>query len=250
MKKERFSAKALKTMLRKQKIATMEELKRALGTDVKMTVFRKLRGLYYHTSYSHRGKYYTLNEIVRFDEQGLWSFQSVWFSRYGTLLETAKVFVNNSEAGYSSYELESALHVEVKQALLHLIKGGSIYREKMSGVYIYFSSDPVTRKRQMLFRQDMESMPCVGFEVLSHELKAAVILFFSLLDEKQRRLYSGLESIKMGHGGDRRIADLFGLDPHTVAKGRRELMSADFEQKAIRRKGGGRKPVEKKSPKS
>ena len=38
---------------------------------------------------------------------------------------------------------------------------------------------------------------------MSHELQAAIILFFSVLDEKQRRLYAGLESQKFGHGGDR-----------------------------------------------
>ena len=46
------------------------------------------------------------------------------------------------------------------------------------------------------------------------ELKAAVILFFSLLDEKQRRLYAGLEAVRIGHGGDRRVAELLGVDVH------------------------------------
>ena len=47
------------------------------------------------------------------------------------------------------------------------------------------------------------------------ELQAAIVLFCSLLDERQRRLYAGLEALKLGHGGDRRIADLLGLDPTT-----------------------------------
>ena len=54
-------------------------------------------------------------------------------------------------------------------------------------------------------------------------LKVLIILFFSLLDEQQRRLYAGLEAHKFGHGGDRRIAEFFGLDAHTVARGRQEL---------------------------
>jgi hypothetical protein len=71
-----------------------------------------------------------------------------------------------------------------------------------------------------------------------------------MLDEKQRRLYAGLESLKLGYGGDRRIAGFIGLDPHTVAKGRRELLEQDFEVDRIRKAGGGRKPVEKKLLKS
>jgi hypothetical protein len=52
----------------------------------------------------------------------------------------------------------------------------------------------------------------------------------------------------MGHGGDRKISDLLGLDPHTVAKGRRELFSGSVPRGRIRKAGGGRKRVEKKRP--
>ena len=81
------------------------------------------------------------------------------------------------------------------------------------------------------------------------ELKAVIVLFFSLLDERQRRLYAGLESLKLGHGGDRRIAELLGLDPGTVASGRKQLLAQDVEQGRVRREGGGRPPAEKKRPK-
>ena len=63
----------------------MEELKEALGTDVNMTVIRKLQELGYRSSYSHGGRYYTLPGIAEFDELGLWSFRSIWFSAQGTL---------------------------------------------------------------------------------------------------------------------------------------------------------------------
>lgn len=73
------------------------------------------------------------------------------------------------------------------------------------------------------------------------------MLFFSLLDERQRRLYAGLESQKFGHGGDRKIAELLGLDVHTVAKGRREVLAGkEVDPDRVRRQGGGRKAVEKK----
>jgi hypothetical protein len=77
-------------------------------------------------------------------------------------------------------------------------------------------------------------------------LRAAIVLFFSLLDERQRRLYAGLEAQKFGHGGDRKIAELLGLDVHTVAKGRGELFAGDVDPERVRRQGGGRKTAEKK----
>jgi len=39
---------------------------------------------------SRRGQFYALAEIVNFDENGLWPFDSVRFSRHGTLLNTAE----------------------------------------------------------------------------------------------------------------------------------------------------------------
>src|ERR1035438_1782193 len=86
-------------------------------------------------------------------------------------------------------------------------------------------------------------------EVSEEELKASILLFYSLLDEQQRRLYAGLESLKLGRGGDRSLADFLELDPHTVARGRQQLLAQDVEVDRARRTGGGRKRVEKKRPK-
>jgi hypothetical protein len=80
-----------------------------------------------------------------------------------------------------------------------------------------------------------------------NELKAALIIFFSTLDEKQRRLYAGYESLKIGHGGDKRISELLDLDQKTVAKGRQELLGGKVNVDRIRKSGGGRKQIKKKS---
>lgn len=255
MRTESFHAEDLAQALRRSQIATMPELKKALGTEVDVTVFRKLKQLAYRTSYSHRGSYYTLDETAHFDQQGLWSCQSVWFSRWGTLLDTAEAFVQNSRAGRFVEELEHLLHVGTQEPLLRLVQQERIARQLVGGLFWYGSRDPVLRERQLLARRMLQAEPRLASsladqEVVPDELKAALVLFFSLLDEKQRRLYAGLESLKLGYGGDQRIAEFIGLDPHTVAKGRGELLEQDLDVDRIRKAGGGRKRVEKKRPKS
>ena len=105
-----------------------------------------------------------------------------------------------------------------------------------------------------MLREQREAASEIGSSLspqeLSEELKAAIVLFFSLLDEKQRRLYAGLESHKLGHGGDRKISELFGVDVHTVSRGRRELFGAEVQWEGVRKSGGGRKRTEKKRPRS
>ena len=56
MRTEHFTAEDLVALLRRQKIATMDELKAALGAPGEATVFRKLAELAYRTSYSHRDR--------------------------------------------------------------------------------------------------------------------------------------------------------------------------------------------------
>jgi len=106
------------------------------------------------------------------------------------------------------------------------------------------------RRRQLLARQALSEIPgSASAEVSAEELKASLILFSSLLDERQRRLYAGLESLKLGRGGDQRLAELLQLDPRTVARGRKQLLEQDVEWERVRKPGAGRKPVEKKRPK-
>lgn len=239
-------ASVLRKLLMNKTIATLPELKEALGTTGTMTVYRKLRDSGYRSSYSHCGKYYTLEEVARFDPQGLWSHRDVWFSRYGNLVETARELIEGSQAGLSTDELEAVVHVNPKQALLKLYRTRRIHREKVDGLYVHFSRDSTARKRQLSHRLDRREKTHAG-EIgrLTDELKAAIILFYSLLDEKQRRLYAGLESQRLGHGGDSRIAGFFGIDAHTVAKGRRELFGGRVDADRVRRRGGGRKAQEK-----
>ena len=251
MRPERYHAEDLARLLRRRTIATIAELKQALGTTADATVHRKLAELDYRTSYSHRGRYYTLDELCRFDALGLWSFRQVWFSAFGTLLATAEALVAGAEAGYTAAELDALTHVDCKQALARLAGQGRLARQRVAGRYVYLSRDAAARRRQLAARNMAEAAPRAvalgaGVGVLPDELKAAIVLFYSLLDERQRRLYAGLEAAKIGHGGDTQIAELLGLDAGTVARGRQELLAGDVDAGRVRRAGGGRKPAQKK----
>ena len=250
-----FRSDALRTLLLRNKIATLDELKQALGTAVDVTVFRKLKPLDYLTSYSHRGRYYTLREIARFDDHGLWSQADVWFSRFGTLLATAEAFVNRSPRGYFADELAPRLarRSAGRSASTDSASAGLPARWFPACICTRPSIRTIQRAATSDAPQRGSSFPrswmppC--WKSLAEELKASILLFYSLLDEQQRRLYAGLESLKLGRGGDRQLADFLDLDPHTVARGRQQLLAQDVEVDRARKAGGGRKPVEKKRPK-
>ena len=216
-----------------------------------MSVFRKLAQLAYLTSYSHRGKYYALKSSCQFDANGLWSHRGIRFSTHGTLLDTCKQFVEQAPAGYSANELDSALHVQTRQTLLQLLHRHRIGREKLGGLLVYLAREAAERERQISARRRIAPAGAgvSSEDVLAHEVQAATILFFGLLDERQRRLFAGLEAMKVGRGGAARVAALLRMDPHTVAKGRLELLREDIDPTRVRKAGGGR-TARKKTPSS
>ncbi len=159
--------------------------------------------------------------------------------------------VEKSGCGYSVEELDNMLNVGTKDALRKLVRDSRLTREEVGGRFLYCSTNTIRRRQQLVGRRALLAEPGVvgplpETDIMPEEMRAAIVLFFSLLDEKQRRLYAGLEALKTGHGGDARIGELLGLTPGTVARGRRELLTQDIEADRIRKAGGGRKPAEKK----
>jgi hypothetical protein len=81
------------------------------------------------------------------------------------------------------------------------------------------------------------------------EVHRLMNLLLSRLDEDHRRWYVALESLKLGHGGDRQLACITGLNVETIRRGRRELASSldGLPAERIRRRGAGRVPLKKKT---
>ncbi len=73
-------------------------------------------------------------------------------------------------------------------------------------------------------------------------------VFMSRLDEAQRRWYAALESQRIGHGGDRLLAQITGMDEKTIRRGREELGTelAQHPVERVRQPGAGRVLTEKK----
>jgi hypothetical protein len=73
-------------------------------------------------------------------------------------------------------------------------------------------------------------------------------LLLHRLDEQQRRWFAGLESKKIGYGGDTSVACITGLHVDTIRRGREELDAglANRPSDRVRQPGAGRPPVKKK----
>ena len=88
--------------------------------------------------------------------------------------------------------------------------------EQRNGSTCQTAAERRRRQEQWAARQ-AQALPA---DCTEDEFWAARVLFYSLLNEQQRRLYAGLESAQVGHGGDHLVAQALGLTEQTVARGR------------------------------
>ena len=249
MRPIQYGVESLKSRFQARKVLTIEEVLSALGTTVRMTAIRKLAALGYRSSYSHGGTYYTLDELARFDNNGLWDFGGIRFSEHGGLIHTVEHFIRESERGCFASELRASLKVRVHAPLLRLHRLGRILRKQIVGEYLFL--DPDRWEAQLSERQtSIESShqgPQQGFAPAldAQSVESTLEMFLSALNEKQRRLWAGFESMRRGVGGDVMVARVTGMNVKTVARGRKELLRHDITPERIRQEGAGRPSVKK-----
>lgn len=147
-------------LFRRKPIADLATIQDALDTQSRTTVFRVLSEVGYLTSYSHAGRYYTLREIPRFDEDGLWSHRDALFSECRTLRATIVQLVEKTPAGRTHGELRDRLGLKVHDTLRELTEAEQIARVRIERLYVYVSADSPTARAQLAERHRLlESFP-------------------------------------------------------------------------------------------
>jgi hypothetical protein len=128
-------------VFKKLKVLTIIKLT-AIMMCCERTIQRRLKswGAYY-TSYNKNCRYYTLADIPRFNQYGIWKYKGIFFSKFGNLKNTVIAVVKQSESGLSAHELSEIIALPSYTFLSHFKNDPNIQREKHKGVYVYFSKD-------------------------------------------------------------------------------------------------------------
>ena len=142
MRPARDYASGLDRLFHRQPVVLLDDLRRALGTKSRTTIFRILSAAGYLTSFDHAGRYYTLRRIPDFDERGRWFWRDVGFSSHGTLRATVTWLVQQAPAGLTHGELQGHLRLRVHDTLRSLVEDVAIAREPAGDIFLYLSGDP------------------------------------------------------------------------------------------------------------
>lgn len=133
---------------RRQKIITIAQLVEWFKCSV-ITARRKLKRWQSYTSINKNGRYYTLPQIPVFDENGLWKYQTVLFSKHGNLKQTVFALITDSYKGLSAVEIAELVDLVPNSSFLSRFKSvPGIKREKHQGRFIYLSEHPEIYSRQ------------------------------------------------------------------------------------------------------
>jgi len=141
---------------RRQKVITIEQMAKLLNCSV-MTARRRLKMWQTYTSINKNGRYYTLPQIPVFDNNGLWRYQTILFSKHGNLKQTIVSLIAGSSKGLSAAEIAGLVDIAANSSLLSQFKSApGVKREKQQGRYIYLSD-----RHEILSRQKHGRTPVV-----------------------------------------------------------------------------------------
>ena len=149
--------------------------------------------------------------------------------------------MTQSFQGYYAHELADELHAEVQQPPRHLVAQQRLARIEINGQFLYTAIDPLSRRKQTLALRSTQTVPvpvhAASLQASPDELKTAILLFYGLLDEQQRRL---------GHGGDNLLSDFLGGGRAYGGARTTTTSGTECNQRPNSSPGGGRTPTEKK----
>ncbi len=157
-------------------VIVLEEMQKVLNAASRATVFRHLKKVSYRSSYNHNGRYYTKNDLSRYDKHGIFSYKGIYFSRDGNLVSTIMRLVCESSAGQTQRELQELLKVRVQTSLASMVHDKKLARTKVAGNFIYLHSDSKCHETQLIKRREIIEERRFAIEAITDAVVIEVLL--------------------------------------------------------------------------
>jgi hypothetical protein len=201
---------------RRQKIITVNQLVKLLTCSV-ITARRRLKKWQTYTSINNNGRYYTLPQVPVFDENDLWRYQAVLFSKHGNLTQTIVELIRASKKGLSAVEIAGIVELAPNSSFLSRIKDvPGIRREKHQGRFVYLSDRPEIynkQKHRWAFSRSIAEFPtdAQAITILVQRIKHPGIGIEQLAGEVAK------QDKRIEPGAVRKLLQFYGLLKKTAA---------------------------------
>ena len=166
----------IRQLLQSKTVLTLKQIRHELAGRPRSSLFRDLKKVEILTSYSHAGQYHALRSTVTFNRDGLWFYDHIAFSRYGTLKNTLVETISNSPAGMTHKELKTLLRIQVQNPLTHLIQTKTLQRRSSPGqTFVYLSNEASQAQEQWQKRRTLDEK-ATGISLPSETLVIEILL--------------------------------------------------------------------------
>jgi len=135
----------LTQLFKNEKCCTINNISQALEYSNRST-YRLLNKVGYFSSFTHNGKWYTLKNIPEFDDNGLWFYRDIGFSRRRNLIDTIHYLVDHSIHGLTARDLSNTLSSSCAPVLNKIYKDRKIDRVKTCRGFVYISTKPAVNE--------------------------------------------------------------------------------------------------------
>ncbi len=167
----------IRKLLQSKKVMSLKQIRHEIPDRPRSSLFRDLKKVELLTSYSHAGQHHALKSMVKFNPNGLWFYEKISFSKYGTLKNTLVQIISNSPAGMTHKELKTLLRIQVQNPLTHLIKTHKLQRRSLPDqVFVYLDHDVSIAQEQWQKRLELNE------KALSVTLPSETIIIDILLE--------------------------------------------------------------------
>jgi len=195
-------------------VMTLSQLESLLGCSQR-SVQRQLAIWGALRSYNCNGKYFSLPAVAQFDSFGIWRFQDIAFSRFGTLRDTVAHLVRNSPSGLTIHELSELLSVNAYSFMSQFRNDSRLKREKWTGRLVYFCSEHDILIAQRRERSKTQPPPPLPSDAQS------VVILVTLLKHPNASLEEIVRTISLDYKGIdismvERLLEFHGLEKKTL----------------------------------
>ena len=191
----------VENIIRSKKIQTLEQILKHVSCS-EITLRRDIRRINGITSYTHQGRFITLKDIPEFDNNGIWFYRKVGFTKYKNSLELMVHLINNSREGLSREQIQEILKIQIYQQIQTLLKRNELFRIKIGNKYIYLPEELAKNQKkrlQLLNANNVEEYydAMVGFSDLVALLKAVLVEKKIKIDIKNLKRFTQKYSLKI-----------------------------------------------------
>ena len=191
----------VENIIRSKKIQTFEQILKQVNCS-EVTLRRDIRWMKGITSYTHQGRFVTLEDIPEFDHNDIWFYNNIGFTKFKTSLELIVHLINHSKEGLTREQIQKILKIQIFQQIQTLLKRNKLYRSKIGNKYIYLPEELSRNKKQKLLLLNANNIEEYYDAIVSSSdlvglLKAVLVEKKIKIDAKNLKRFTKKYSLKI-----------------------------------------------------